>query len=437
MSAVATTEKIAIIGAGPVGISVARALKAKGIAYDQFEAGSAIGGNWCHGVYHTAHIISSRKTTEFPDYPMPSDYPDFPSAAQMLSYLEDYVAHYGLHEQIILNTEVTSVAPALGSSNSAEAVNNQPSAETQLWELKFNNRDTALYEGVVVCNGHHWDPRWPKYDGEFTGEMIHSKDYKSPSQLQGKRVLVIGGGNSACDIVSEAARVGKSSHLSLRRGYWFLPKTLYGMPTAELLTTWMPVWMQRIHIETLLKIVVGDYRDYGLMKPDHKIFEHHPTINTELLHYLKHGKIKPHPDVKKFDGKTVEFVDGVREEFDLIVCGTGFHVSIPFLAPNVVNIKGPVVEAHWEMIAPHHRQLYIYGWGQARYGFGPLLTPASDLLADLILMQRKLKHPLGEILTKMRQPLPKNHLLDPMEALNRIRKVRRAMWVLPLVDNYL
>ncbi len=91
MTSIATSEKIAIIGAGPVGISAARALHKKGIAYDQFEAEAGVGGNWRHGVYHTAHIISSRKTTQFPDFPMPDSYPDFPSAAQMLEYLNSYV----------------------------------------------------------------------------------------------------------------------------------------------------------------------------------------------------------------------------------------------------------------------------------------------------------------------------------------------------------
>lgn len=420
MSAVDSTSKIAVVGAGPVGISVARALKQRGIDYVQFEAGSAVGGNWRDGVYPTAHIISSRKTTEFPDFPMPSDYPDFPSAMQMLDYLQSYVDHYKLSENIEFNTRVVNIQPR----------------DDETWLLALSNGQTAVFEGVVICNGHHWDTRWPEYDGQFTGEMIHSKDYKSPSQLAGKRVLVIGGGNSACDIVSEAARVGKSAHLSLRRGYWFLPKTFYGKPTAELITTCLPVWMQRIHLKILLKIVVGDYRKYGLMRPDHDIFEHHPTINTELLHYLKHGRIIPHPDIKRFDGNKVEFVDEKQEEFDLIVCGTGFNVSIPFLAPNLVNIKGPVVETHWEMVAPHHKQLYVFGWGQARYGFGPLLTPAADLLADLIQMQRRLKNPIGEILTILQQPLSKTHLLDPMELLRRIKKVRRVMWILPFVDKY-
>jgi lysine/ornithine N-monooxygenase len=339
----------------------------------------------------------------------------------MLEYLESYSGHFDLLEQIMFNTAVEQVSPLSDG----------------LWQVALSNGERRVYDGVIVCNGHHWDRRWPKFEGSFDGELIHSKDYKDPSQLSGKRVLVIGGGNSGCDIVCEAARVASIAHLSLRRGYWFLPKTFYGVPTAELLNTWMPVWMQRIYIRLLLKIVVGDYSDYGLMKPDHKIFEHHPTINTELLHYLKHGKIHPHPDVKCIDGHTVEFIDGTKQEFDLIVCATGFNVSIPFLQEGLVEIDGPVVKAQWGMVSPTHRQLYIYGWAQARYGFGPLLTPASDLIADLILLQRRLRNPIGKVLARMGQRLPESHLLDPIATLNELKAAKRMLWLLPFVDRYL
>lgn len=420
----AQTNKIAIIGAGPVGISAARALKQHGIAYDQLEATGAVGGNWHHGVYQSAHIISSKKTTEFSDYPMPANYPEFPSARQMLDYLNDYVRHFELEQHIEFNCVVEEVKKAEAN-------------HSDLWQVTIKTArgaETRLYEGVVVCNGHHWQKRWPTFEGHFDGELMHSKDYHSSEQLKDKRVLVIGGGNSGCDIVSEAARVAKCAHLSLRRGYWFLPKTFYGKPTAELLTTPMPVWMQRIYLRFLLAIAVGDYRKYGLQAPDHRIFEHHPTINTELLHYLKHGKIKAQKDVRSAKGKAVQFVDGTVEEFDLIVCATGFAVSMPFLAPGLVECDGSVVKTQWALVAPEHKQLYIYGWGQARYGFGPLLTPASELLARLILLQRKLKNPVGKILERMRQPLPRTHLLDPMATLNQIKAARCSLWLLPLVD---
>ncbi|CAN5263532.1 NAD(P)-binding domain-containing protein [soil metagenome] len=394
-------------------------MKSAGIAYDQLESEAHLGGNWRHGVYKNAHIISSRKTTEFPDYKMPANYPDFPSAEQMLAYLEDYAKHFQLKENIQFGCTVQKVQ-----------------AVEEGWQVELADGSCRLYEGVVVCNGHHWERRWPSYPGNFSGEMMHSKDYKNPDQLKNKSVLVIGGGNSACDIAAEAARVGSSAHLSLRRGYWFLPKTIYGRPTTELLTTSMPVWMQRLYIRLLLKIVVGDYRNYGLMKPDHKIFDHHPTINTELLHYLKHGKITPHSDVKCFDGNTVEFVDGTKEKFDLIVCATGFNVSMPFLPAELVPIEGPVVKAFWGLVAPHHKQLYVYGWAQARYGFGPLLTPASQLLAKLIILQRRLKNPLGEVLEFAKQPLPTTHLIDPMDTLNLIKSANGMLWLLPSIDKY-
>lgn len=196
----------------------------------------------------------------------------------------------------------------------------------------------------------------------------------------------------------------------------------------------MPVWLQRIYLQLLLRIVVGDYRDYGLPLPDHKLFEHHPTINTELLHYLKHGRINVCRDIKMLDGNFVHFLDGERDQFDIVICATGYNVSFPFLSDGIIATSGPVVKVRWGMVAPEHKQLYVYGWAQARYGFGPLLTPASDLLADLIALQNELKHSLGKILEKLRQPLAESHLLDPMDALRQIRAARKMLKILPLVD---
>ena len=277
-----TADQFALVGAGPIGLCVARALAQHGIPYVQFESANAVGGNWRDGVYETAHIISSRKTTEFSDYPMPADYPDFPSGAQMLAYLQDYARHYDLEKNIAFGTTVRDARPVFDGG-------------AERWELTFADGARRVYKGVIACVGHHWDRRWPSYPGTFGGELIHSKDYKTPEQLRGKRVLVIGGGNSACDIASEAARVAASSHLSNRRGYWFLPKTLFGVPLVELIPPWAPLWLQRIGLRAALAVAVGDYARYGLQKPDHAIFEHHPTINSELLHYVKHGRITPHP----------------------------------------------------------------------------------------------------------------------------------------------
>src|SRR3569623_524982 len=93
---IGTFECHIVIGAGPVGLAMAAALKHRGIPFDLIDAAPGVGGNWLHGVYRTAHIVSSKKATEYTDYPMPDDFPDFPSADQMLQYLTDFAKDRGL-----------------------------------------------------------------------------------------------------------------------------------------------------------------------------------------------------------------------------------------------------------------------------------------------------------------------------------------------------
>jgi len=375
-----------VIGAGPVGLAVAKALLQNGIPYEQLEGDDDLGGNWYHGVYETAHIISSRKTTEYADFPMPSNFPDFPSAQQMLEYLNSYAAAFNLREHIQFRTKVVmclpedsataTQQPAISNRHSVGPPATSAGSDKTLdiglgtlgangrWEVELAGGEKRVYKGVIVCSGHHWDKRFPNYPGEFTGEYIHSKDYKNPQQLVGKRVLVIGGGNSACDLASEAARVGRSSDLSLRRGYWFLPKVLFGVPIPELVAGWVPVWAQRIFLKIVLSVAVGKYEDYGLPKPDHRIFDAHPTL--------------------LYAGCTL----------------------------------------------PNHKNLYIVGTPQVRYGFGPLITPAAKLLCGLIKLQDQMELPIGLVLKESGAKLPTTHLVDPHKAL---RQMKFAKYTLPLL----
>ena len=405
------SNSLAVIGAGPVGLAVAKALLQHGISYEQLEANDDLGGNWYHGVYDTAHIISSKKTTEYADYPMPADYPDFPSAQQMVEYLRSYSEAFGLRPHIQFRSKVVMAWPLADDR----------------WELELASGERRIYKGLVVCNGHHWDRRFPNYPGSFTGEYIHSKDYKRPAQLAGKRVLVIGGGNSACDLASEAARVGRSCHLSLRRGYWFLPKTIFGVPLPEFVAGWVPVFAQRLLLQVLLRVVFGKYESYGLPTPDHRIFEHHPTLNSELLHYVKHGRIRPRTDVARFEGRRVFFVDGSSDEFDIVVCATGFNVSFPFLPPGLVPVKGSNALLYAGSVLPDYKNLYIVGTVQARYGFGPLMTPAADLLCRMIKLQDQMELPIGLVLKESGASPPATHLLDPHKALRQMRWARHTL----------
>src|SRR5258707_4762375 len=146
---------------------MAKALLEQKIPYEELEADRELGGNWLHGVYDTVHIISSRKTTEYADYPMPAHYPDFPSRQQMLEYLQDYAEKFQLCPQIQFNTKVVMALPL-------------PDGH---WELELAGGEKRIYKGLIVCNGHHWARRLPNYPVTFEGEYLHLKDYRTPSQV--------------------------------------------------------------------------------------------------------------------------------------------------------------------------------------------------------------------------------------------------------------
>ncbi|QDL10855.1 NAD(P)/FAD-dependent oxidoreductase [Brasilonema octagenarum UFV-E1] len=400
-----TTHKHLIIGAGFVGLGMAEALKGAGIPYDQVDASDDIGGNWYHGVYETAHIISSRKITQFTHFPMPDDYPDFPSAQNMRDYLNAFANHFDLRQHIELNRSVNYVRPI----------------ENNLWEVTFTDGKQRIYKGVLVCNGHHWCKRFPELKGEFNGEIIHSKDYKRLEMLRGKRVLVIGSGNSACDIAAEAARVGAKCVLSMRESVWFIPKTFAGIPFVDLLQWWMPEWFQRLTAYGIMRLTFGKHEEYGLSKPNHQVFDKHPTINNEVPYYIKHGRIIPKPTVRQLNGWEVEFIDGSCEEFDLIVCATGYDVAYSFLPQELQRVEGSVVKCYGGAFPDDYKGLYYIGWGQVRGGVGSVIAASSPLFIRCLKLQDEINVPIGLVFKEMGQQLPTTHLSDPQKTFRELK----------------
>lgn len=410
-----TREKHLVIGAGPIGLAMAAALKAHGIAYDQVDASTGVGGNWRHGVYRTAHIVSSKKATEYADYPMPEDYPDFPGADRMLAYLESFARDRKL----------------LGACTFGKSVEHAEPRDDETWRVRFADGETRTYKGVLVCNGHHWDKRFPDLPGDFSGDILHSKDYREPSQFEGRRVLVIGGGNSGVDMACDAGRFAHSCDISLKSGYWYLPKMVFGRPLTDLPIWGLPIFLQRAILKAIVRMSIGDYRRYGLQHPDHKLFERHPAFGTDLLNAIRLGRVTPRPAIARVDGDTVEFTDGTSGTYDLIVAATGFHTSFPFLPEGLVKVENGVVQAYGGAFIDGVRGLYLIGWAQARNGFGRLITPAADLYARMIKLQDELTMPIGTLLaSSITQRLPKTHLVDP-EA--KRREIRFARFLLPLL----
>jgi len=304
-----------IIGAGPGGLSAARALKAKKIAYDQFERHSDVGGIWDitnvgTPMYDSAHFISSRDLSGFVGFPMPRDFPEYPSHRQIAHYLRSFAAAFGLRESIQFSATVTLIEKDSDGH----------------WSVSLSDGSTRRYRWVVLATGTNWKPNLPSFPGEFNGEIRHSNSFQSGSQFHGKNVLVVGAGNSGADISCEAAIHAKAAFISMRRGYYFIPKHVFGVPADVFGENGphLPLWLARPVFKFLLKLLVGDLTRWGLPKPDHRLFETHPIVNSQLLHHLQHGNIAVRKNIDRLDGDFVIFEDGAREQIDLILCATGF-----------------------------------------------------------------------------------------------------------------
>ncbi|KAA8884233.1 SidA/IucD/PvdA family monooxygenase [Nocardia colli] len=387
------TRRYCIIGAGYTGLAVAKAYADLGLDYDHVEATDAIGGNWSHGVYDSTYLISSKDVTGYPDYPMPEEYPDFPSAAQMCDYLRSFAAEFGLDHRIEFGALVTDVAP-LDDSGLAG------------WRVGFANGEVREYTGVVVANGHYWDLNVPSYPGEFTGRQIHSKDYKRPADLSGPRVLVVGAGNSGCDLAVEAALSFGNSEISLRRSYWFIPKYVLGVPSAKFDVGSVPVpkLVQEAIFRSIVALGMGSYRSFGLNKPTHRIFDQDLVVNQQLPYFLKHGRIAVRPEITRFDGRAVHFVDGSSGEYDTVVWATGFRTTFPFLRDGLLEWekRQPRLIAH--TFAPGLANLCFAGLVAPRSGAGMLLMNSSRLLAEAALLQQRMPTPVGDLYARITEP---------------------------------
>lgn len=369
-------EKYCIIGAGSSGLAAAKNLESLDIPFDVLEREDDVGGLWNYGkpfsaVYRSTHLISSKPLTEYTDFPMPAEYPDYPSHWQVLEYMRHYARAFDLYPHIQFKTKVEEIRPA-----------------EHFWEVTLDSGETRRYRGVIIANGHLWDPKFPDYPGRFDGVILHSKNYKTPEGLRDKRVLVVGAGNSGCDIAVESAQNAARTFHSVRRGYHYIPKYLFGKPADQInevsLKLRLPVSVRRAANGALLRLLQGKPENFGLPKPDHKLFETHPIVNSQIFYYLGHGDIIPKPDVQELRGDRVRFKDGSEEEIDVIIYATGFNITIPFLDKAHLNWRNGHPAFYLNVFHPHYDNLFLAGFIQPDSGQWGLVDYQTQLIARFI-----------------------------------------------------
>ena len=369
-----TSFRYCVVGAGAAGLAAVQVLTAQGFDVGCYEQSDRVGGHW-HSDYESLHLITSRDVSGFAGHPMPVDYPVYPSRDQMRAYIESFADRFELRRHVTFDTEVLRVDP------------DGPAGERGWWVETSDGRRTH-YDGVLVANGHLWDPYLPDIAKDFTEKSLHSAEYRNIDDIKGDRVLVVGAGNSGCDLAVDAANARVTTVISVRRGQVFQPKAIFGRPRAEL--KWLarlPLPLQERVTRTLVRIVVGPPEVYrGLPKPaTRNLNKQPPVVNNLLLYWIQHGRIEVVPAIDRIDEQVVHFVDGTVREFDTILWATGFRPSLPFLDPGLLRWQDGVPLRTAGMTVPVGLQrLYFIGLAAPRGPQLPVYSQQASLVARLL-----------------------------------------------------
>jgi cation diffusion facilitator CzcD-associated flavoprotein CzcO len=371
-----TRGNYCLIGAGAAGLGALKVLRDEGVSVDCFERSDRVGGHW-HSDYESLHLITPRDSSGFEGCPMPSEYPLFPSRDQMRDYILGFAARHGLGSHIRFNTAVTAARP-LDANGLAG------------WEITTSDGERRTYDGVIVANGHLWDPFVPDYPGRFAGHVVHSGRYRNAGDLHGERVLVVGAGNSGCDLVVDAAQAGRETYVSVRSGLVFQPKTLFGRPRSELpLLARLPIRVQERVTRALIDVALGPSERYGLPAPaTRNLHRNRPVVNAQLLHFIHHGRVRVATGIERFDGHDVHFTDGTVRTFDTVVYATGFKPTLPFLDATPLEWADGVPLRVAGMTLPvGSERLYFVGLAAPRGPQLPVYSAQARLIAKFITAQ--------------------------------------------------
>jgi hypothetical protein len=374
------TRRYCLIGAGPAGLAMARRLREEGVPFDWYESHHDVGGLWHVDRpggpgYDSMVAVSSKYTSGFPGFPMPADYPDYPRWWQVRDYLRGYASKHGLYDLVTLNTMVTWVKPdGIG------------------WAVTLSTGGVRYYSGIIVAPGRTAVPLLPTWPGEerFRGQIWHTARYRSPADLAGRRVLVVGAGNSAAEIASDAARSAMSASISVRSGHRYVPRYLDGVPTDAVLAGILePPGSIALPPDPAeyLETVAGDAQAVGLPAADHQVLASHPTITEDLLSLISQGRVGARPDIMEILPDGVRYVDGTAEPIDLIIAATGYEPRLSFLDRELYLSHDGQPTLYLNLFSRSHDGLVVLGLSE----FAGPNFPRFDDMARAVVVELTLR----------------------------------------------
>ena len=363
-----------VIGAGSAGITIAKALYEARVPFDCFEMGPVVGGNWVFenpngqsACYRNLEMNTSFPRFAYSDFPGPIGEDSYPMHWEVREYFEDYVDHFGIRDTITFETKVEHVRRR----------------DDGVWEVEISGaggaggRETREYDAIFVCNGHHWDKRWPEppFPGSFDGLEMHAHDFRDPEAFAGKRVVVVGMGNSGMDVSADCAEVAEAVFLSARRGTHVLRKRFNGKPIDQTLAPqWLPWFFKQKGME-LFRRRSGDLTKHGMKEPDYKVGHGHPTVSDRIWPALESGLVQMKPNVRELRGYRVLFEDGSEERAGAIVYCTGYKVSFPFFDEDFLAAPDNELPLYRRTFHPDIAGLYLIGFVQP---FGAIMPIAEE-----------------------------------------------------------
>ena len=354
-------RNIAVIGAGAAGLCVAKYLAMAGIQVTIFEIGTQIGGLWCFmndnlrsSAYSTLHINTSRSVTRFHDLDFDEGVQSFPDHKDMHEYLVKYAEHFDLVKLIRFQSRVVDVRPQFPSA----------AKEPYAWEIELDSGKCEIFDAVVIASGHLTRPlHVAMYKNDFSGHYLHGHDYKAPEPFVGKRVCVVGVGNSACDMATDICSTSRRCVLVARSGVLILPKLFCGIPftdiTRRIQRSWVPAWLRRRLIAWLAYLIHGSMTKVGFKPLGQRA---HVTSNGTIITDIVYNRIEVKQGILKIDGQTLYFDDGTHEEFDVILAATGYLIDLPFISSEIIPLENNKLDLYKRIVQPDWPGLYLMGF---------------------------------------------------------------------------